>query len=70
LASVNGAKSEGEELEAPQGFFMAVAGEIYHNASLRVPLRRAVRGFPAEAVKQHVFSPENTPESPWCVLPA
>ncbi|VFS92318.1 Uncharacterised protein [Kluyvera cryocrescens] len=34
---------------------------IYHNASLRAPLSRAVRGFPAEAAKLPVFLPENAP---------
>lgn len=34
---------------------------IYHNVSLRAPLRRAVRGFPAEAAKLPVFLPENAP---------
>lgn len=44
--------------------------DIEHNVSLRVPLRRAVRGFPAEATKPHIFSSENAPESRWCVLRA
>ncbi|EBY1897869.1 hypothetical protein DU164_23210 [Salmonella enterica subsp. enterica serovar Wien] len=43
---------------------------IYHNVSLRAPLRRAVRDFPAEAAKPHIFHPENAPESRWCVLQA